>query len=124
MYVMTAITHLPSSPLVASGLPLSPEVYRRRRLMVSVLLAVTVFAVSMMGGELLGRVTGVPGSTPAGAAAEPVVYVVQPGDTLWAIAERISPPGRDIRFTVDHLEAVNGGSLLRPGQRLVLPSGW
>ena len=51
-----------------------------------------------------------------------MVYVVQPGDTLWSIAERITPDDRDIRHTVDRLAASTGGAMLQPGQRVVLPS--
>ena len=56
-------------------------------------------------------------------AGEPVVYVVQPGDTLWAIAERFTPEGIDVRHTVDRLSDAAGGALLQPGQRIVLPLG-
>ena len=42
---------------------------------------------------------------------------------FWSIAERVSPDGRDIRHTVDRLSVVTGGSLLHPGQRIVLPYG-
>ena len=72
---------------------------------------------------MAGRATGTPGGVPAGAAGEPVVYVVQPGDTLWAIAERFSPEGIDVRHTVDRLSDAAGGALLQPGQRIVLPLG-
>ena len=51
-----------------------------------------------------------------------MVYVVQPGDTLWSIAERITSDDRDIRHTVDRLAASTGGAMLQPGQRVVLPS--
>ena len=50
-------------------------------------------------------------------------YEVRRGDTLWSIAERVSPDGRDIRHTVDRLSVVTGGSLLHPGQRIVIPYG-
>ena len=55
-------------------------------------------------GELLGRITEKPGSTPAGAAGETTVYMVQPGDTLWSIAKIVTPSGRDIRVTVHDLQ--------------------
>ena len=100
-----------------------PAVYRRRRLIAAVVLGLLISSLSLLGGELIGRVTGTPGSTVVEAAGEPIVYVVQPGDTLWSIAERVSPHGRDIRHTVDRLSVVTGGSLLHPGQRIVLPYG-
>ena len=107
----------PVRPTVAS-----PAVYRRRRLLVAVTLGLLVSALSLLGGELVARATGTPGSAVVEAAGEPVVYVVQPGDTLWSIAERITPDDRDIRHTVDRLAASTGGAMLQPGQRIVLPS--
>lgn len=50
-------------------------------------------------------------------------YVVRPGDTLWAIAA--SNYAGDPRAAVWAISERNGlrGTLLRPGQRLVLPRG-
>jgi LysM repeat protein len=56
------------------------------------------------------------GSGPAGART----YVVQPGDTLWAIARRLQPTG-DLRPLVARLSRANGGTVVVPGQRVVLP---
>lgn len=48
-------------------------------------------------------------------------YVVQRGDTLWSIAT--SHYGGDVRAAVFRVQERNrlAGTLLRPGQRLVLP---
>ncbi len=119
-------TMLPLESLAAvrgSVRPVPAHVYRRRRLVAVLLVAPLVFCTTLVAGELAGRVTGTPGTTPAGAAGEPVVYVVQPGDTLWAIAARFTPAGVDRRHTVDRLAEVTGGALLQPGQRIVLPVG-
>ncbi len=48
------------------------------------------------------------------------VYVVQPGDTLWAIAGEIAQPGEDVRPIVDELKVITGGSQLDAGQRIVI----
>ena len=102
---------------------LSPAVYRRRRFLVSVALGLIVSALSLLGGELIGRVTGTTGAPVVAAVGEPVVHVVQPGDTLWSIAGSINPEGRDLRSTVDRLVEAAGGPVLQPGQRIVLPLG-
>jgi membrane-bound lytic murein transglycosylase D len=50
-------------------------------------------------------------------------YVVRGGDTLWAIAA--THYGGDPRAAIWEIRQRNGldGSLIRPGQRLVLPRG-
>jgi nucleoid-associated protein YgaU len=58
---------------------------------------------------------GADASTPSASA----VVVVQPGDTLWAIARRIQPTG-DIRPLVDELAHRAGGAAVVSGQRLDL----
>ena len=128
---MTAVTHTTGTvnglhfedPTRGLIRPLPPSVYRRRRTLAVATLATVVFLVSLVATELVGHVNGSPGSTLVGAAGEPVVYVVQPGDTLWEIAERIGSPGVDLRYTVDRLATAAGGPLLRPGQRITLPTG-
>ena len=62
------------------------------------------------------------GGDPASSSAvgRSSVYVVQPGDTLWAIAQRIHPGG-DTSGYVDALVSLNGGSVIQPGQQLRLP---
>ncbi len=111
----------PSAPTMR---PLAPSVYRRRRIVATAVVALLVFCIALVGSELLGRLHGTPGSTPVGAVGHDVVYVVQPGDTLWEIGLRLNPPGRDIRPFVDHLIDVAGSSVLQPGQRIVLPADW
>ena len=56
-----------------------------------------------------------------GAGAE-VRYTVKPGDTLWAIAaSHYAGDPRDAIYRIDHRNHL-AGSLLVPGQRLLLPS--
>jgi hypothetical protein len=47
-------------------------------------------------------------------------YVVQSGDSLWSIAERLAP-GRDPRPIVDALAAARGRGPLVPGEVVVWP---
>ena len=48
------------------------------------------------------------------------LYLVRPGDTLWAIAARVEP-GSDPRILVSRLEQQLHGAMLVPGDRLLLP---
>jgi LysM repeat protein len=60
------------------------------------------------------------GETPP---APPRVVVVQPGQTLWSIAEG-QFPNQDPRQTVDEIDQTNHlhGGLVYPGERLRLPA--
>jgi LysM repeat protein len=60
-------------------------------------------------------------------AAPPVAYAtvtVQPGQTLWALAEQKTAPGGDVQATVDQIIAVNhlAGADLTVGQTLTVPA--
>ena len=48
------------------------------------------------------------------------VYVVQPGDTLWAVATEVARPGEDVRPIVDALKEITGGAQLDIGQQIVI----
>lgn len=66
-----------------------------------------------------------PGSAAEAPAAAPVVEAVTvlPGDTLWAIAQRIAP-GEDPRDVVHRIRELNGlaTSSLQAGQELFVPT--
>lgn len=65
-----------------------------------------------------GLALAVHGSPPAASTT----VVVQPGDTLWSIANA-RYPGDDVRARVDDIEQANGlqGPVIRVGQTLQLP---
>jgi hypothetical protein len=121
--------------------PLAPVVYWRRRLLVALAVGLLLIggvdlvgrAAAFVGGRrapadqtvgltgIDGR-SGVPASVAAAASPSAVdgeTYVVEPGDSLWTIAQKLKPGG-DPRPVVDELSRRAGGSALRPGQHLQL----
>ena len=75
-------------------------------------LLILLLAVSLLVGIL---------ARPSGGAGKPIRYVVKPTDTLWSIATRYY--AGDPREGIWKLQQRNDlqGTLLVPGQRLVLP---
>lgn len=49
-------------------------------------------------------------------------YVVQPGDSLWAISRQYCPDSVDCREWIDEVQALNriSGGLIYPGQNLTV----
>jgi hypothetical protein len=96
--------------------------YRRRRLVVGLLIAVLLLAAGAVLGRLGGGPLTAPESAPAPAvAATPrLLHVVQPGDTLWVIARALQPTG-DVRPLVERLQASRHGQALRVGETITLP---
>lgn len=87
------------------------------------LAAVLVLVLLLLAAFSLGR-TVAEGSTTAPAPAPQVEeVVVQPGDTLWAIAQRVAP-GQDPRPVIDRIRELNAlpSAELQAGQQLLLPS--
>ena len=82
---MTAATHISVSqtnPATVSLL-VPAQVYRRRRIGVSALLAVTVFIVSFLGGEFLSDITDRSESPGLGVTNEISVYAAETEDIPW-----------------------------------------
>lgn len=108
----------------------SREIYVRRRaavlLAVVVVLAFAATALRSWSGPTVGTPASASGqvpTTPIGAAAaEPSVtsFIVQPGDTLWSIAEEFVGEGDIARYVAD-LAKLNGDDPLIVGELLVLP---
>jgi LysM repeat protein len=109
-----ALVYVPSSARPAA-VRSAASVYARRRL-VALLLLVAVVVVSAQG--LLSVVSH--GAT-SGLAPATSVHIVQPGESLWSIAQQERPTA-DMSRLVDELLRLNGSSTLQVGQRLVLPS--
>lgn len=76
--------------------------------------AIAVVAMTLLGG---GREATAPAAEQGKRTA-----VVQPGDTLWDLAERHAPAGMDLRVYVDALTGMNRlDSGLQAGARIRLP---
>ena len=96
----------------------SVATYQRRRLVVLV-------AVMLILGVVIAGVIGATGTTAqadqavAGQSIEPRTVIAQPGDTLWAIAQRVAPQA-NISDLVDELVRLNGDAIVA-GQLVRIP---
>jgi LysM repeat protein len=109
---MATVTYVARPPRVTGA------TFVRRRVGVLVFAAALASSVGVAARDGLADRGGDPAS--AAAVGRSSTYVVQPGDTLWAIAERMGPGG-DLPLYVDALITLNGGSVILPGQQLRLP---
>jgi LysM repeat protein len=82
--------------------------------------ALIALAVLAFGAVSLGRVVTI--AATGGAPPQRDTVVVEPGQTLWQIADQIAP-GVDPRITVGRLIEINGldGPEVRVGQQLFVP---
>jgi LysM repeat protein len=77
-----------------------------------------VIALWVGAGSVLANRGGAPASTSAVRPAS--TYVVQPGDTLWSIAQRFHGQSSQVGY-VDALVSVVGDAALQVGQVIALP---
>jgi LysM domain-containing protein len=91
-------------------------IYMRRRV-IAASLGLGLVLTAAHAGVALGGST-----TTSGRSPHPHVenIVVQPGDTLWSIAQRVAPDS-DPRGVVDRLAAELGTSDVQPGDRVSWP---
>lgn len=116
---MTTVTlpyraHLPAR--LSSPAPTRATFMRRRVVALSFVLAL-VGTIGVTAQQGLADRGGDPASASTIGRA---TYVVQPGDTLWAVAQRVYP-GDDLAAYVDVLVSLNGGASIQAGQQLLLP---
>ena len=98
--------------------PVSAAVYARRRLAAfGLLVAILALAVTTVVGATGSQADADP--TVAGAVMEPQYIIAQPGDTLWAIAQRIAPQANTAEL-VDELVRLNGDAIAA-GQQVRIP---
>lgn len=106
------------SPAAQAPRPAGPStrLTARGRLAVVAALVLLLFAAFSLGR------TGAQGSTELPPRAQLEQTTVAPGDTLWAVAQRIAP-GQDPRPVVDQIRRLNdlSGGSLQAGQQLLLP---
>lgn len=94
----------------------SARVYAVRRLVAAGLALALLFVVGQMVASSMTASPTHP-SILEGAS----VHVVQPGESLWSIAQQ-ERPHADMARLVDELLRLNGSSTIRVGQELILPN--
>jgi nucleoid-associated protein YgaU len=104
---------VPATVPARAGLRLT----RRGRLTVVLLIALLALVVTLVGAASVSAVTSAP------AAGSTSTVVVQPGQTLWELAEQVAPD-RDPREVIKAISDANAltTALVAPGQSLVIPS--
>lgn len=92
-------------------------VFQRRRVFAVVLGVLIVLTAGRAASAALGGEPLAPSERPSASSAELVAAVVQPGDSLWSIAQRLAP-GQDPRPIVDDLAAARDNAPLVPGETI------
>jgi hypothetical protein len=100
-------------PTTRPGRRVSRAVYVRRRITAVVMGMAFVVAMAQAGAALGGPTLAAPERRPAHRPHT----IVRPGDSLWAIAQRLAP-GEDPRPVVDALADARHGAPLVPGERV------
>jgi nucleoid-associated protein YgaU len=91
---------------------------RRRRALLALTAMLVVGLALPLGGS--GGSSHPSGPALAETPGHSVAYTVQPGDTLWSIAQRADPSG-DPRPLVSKMEAQTGSDTVTPGQHITVP---
>jgi hypothetical protein len=95
---------------------------RRGRVALVAVVAVLAFLAVAVGQAALGAFEAAAGSD-ASSSETARTWVVQPGETLWSIAQRVAPDS-DPRDTVARIVAMNdfSGSSVVAGEQIYVPA--
>ncbi len=109
-----------SRPPVSEARPRQDLVvtWRRRRIAAFLITAAMVWLTVSTITTLASWAVGI-GEPVIAHADEPIVHIVESGDTVWSVARSYQPKG-DVRPFVDRLLRLNGGSSIVVGQRLLI----
>ena len=95
----------------------SRTTYWRRRAVVAVMVVALLFVMARAGAAL-GDSPSIPERHPAHLVSNTsATTVVQPGDSLWTVAQRLAPDS-DPRPVVDALSGARHGTDLTPGETI------
>ena len=84
-------------------------------------LGVGIVALGLTAG-IIGASTAAQGGEATSRPGAPESVIVQPGQSLWDLAERYAPADSDPRAYVDELASLNGVSdMIQAGEQLKLP---
>jgi LysM repeat protein len=104
------------------------SVYRRRRLAVLGVAVLCVFTIWVLAQTVVNAVSSRQATTESmqtisavqpTADADSAYWTVRPGDTLWSIAQAVTPRG-DIRPVLKRLDDRYGSSTLVAGQHILV----
>jgi hypothetical protein len=122
-----AYSHAPVSPAERQALPRGgsasvPLRLTRRGRMVAAVMATLLLAGLSLIIARSAEATSQP--VPARAAQSPVQVTVQPGESLWAVAEH-ADPSADTRVVIQQIVELNAltGPVVFAGERLYVPRG-
>ncbi len=126
-YQFYVTSELESPTMLRPALPVprrATHVYIRRRIVVASVFFSLLAALGVGAGNVLANRGGAPASAAAVRQAvtltTTVTYLVQPGDTMYSIAEA-HRSGGDLMNFVDALIELNGGTIVQVGQLITLP---
>ena len=105
----------PRPQVARSHRPAAAGMYRRRRVLAALLGLGLLLAGARVGSAFGGNL----------AATERLPHVqqvvVEPGDSLWSIAQRVAP-GHDPRPIVDAIADARGTAAVRAGETITVPA--